>query len=136
MTLVVWIFALLAAVVHVLAFTWEVILFQRPGVHQGVFRIPTADVPAVRLWSFNVGFYNLFLALGMITGVIAWIAGYDTTGRILVTYICVFMFLAGIVLFISDRLGLSRPRGSGVGGALSQSLPPLIALVAIAVTWS
>ena len=99
-------------------------------------RIPTADVPAVRLWSFNVGFYNLFLALGMITGVIAWIAGYDTIGRILVTYICLFMFLAGIVLFISDRLALGRPRGSGVGGALSQSLPPLIALVAIAVSWS
>lgn len=136
MTLVIWIFALLAAVVHLLAFTWEVILFERPGVHQGVFRIPAADVPAVRLWSFNVGFYNLFLALGMITGVIAWIAGYDTIGRILVSYLCLFMFLAGIVLFISDRLALSRPRGSGVGGALSQSLPPLVALVAIAVSWS
>jgi putative membrane protein len=135
-TLVIWIFALLAAVVHLLAFTWEVILFERPGVHQGVFRIPAADVPAVRLWSFNVGFYNLFLALGMITGVIAWIAGYDTIGRVLVSYLCLFMFLAGIVLFISDRLALSRPRGSGVGGALSQSLPPLVALVAIAVSWS
>jgi putative membrane protein len=135
-TLVIWIFALLAAVVHVLAFSWEAILFERPGVHHGVFRIPTADVPPVRLWSFNVGFYDLFLALGMITGVIAWIAGYDTIGRILVTSICLFMFLAGIVLFISDRLALGRPRGSGVGGALSQSLPPLIALVAIAVSWS
>ena len=136
MTLVIWIFALLAAVVHLLAFTWEVILFERPGVHQGVFRIPAADVPAVRLWTFNVGFYNLFLALGMITGVIAWIAGFDTIGRILVSYLCLFMFLAGVVLFISDRLALSRARGSGVGGALSQSLPPLVALVAIAVSWS
>ena len=45
MTVVVWVFALVAAAVHVLAFTWEVVLFERPGVHQGVFRIPTSDGP-------------------------------------------------------------------------------------------
>jgi putative membrane protein len=134
MTLVVWIFALLAALVHLLAFTWEVLLFERVGVHKGIFAIPTADVPPARMWAFNVGFYNLFLALGMITGVIAWIAGYATVGRVLVIYLCSFMFLAGIVLFISDRLALSRPRGAGVVGALSQSVPPLVALVAIAVS--
>ena len=106
----------------------------RVGVHKGIFAIPTADLPPVRLCSFNVGFYNLFLALGMITGVIAWIAGYTTIGRALVIYLCSFMFLAGIVLFISDRLALGRPRGAGVGGALSQSVPPLVALVALTVS--
>jgi putative membrane protein len=135
MTWVIWISALLAAVIHVLAFTWEVVLFQRPGVHSGVFAIPTADVPPVRLWSFNVGFYNLFLAVGLVTGVIVWILGNASVGRTLVTYVCLFMFLAGVVLFISDRLALSRPRGAGVGGAISQSVPPLVALVALAVSW-
>ncbi len=130
MTVVVWVFALVAAAVHVLAFTWEVVLFERPGVHHGVFRIPTSDVPPVRLWSFNVGFYNLFLAAGTTTGVILWISGQETVGRPLVIYVCLFMVLAGIVLYISDRLALSRPRGSGVGGAISQSTPPLIALIA------
>ena len=130
MTVVVWVFALVAAAVHVLAFTWEVVLFERPGVHQGVFRIPTSDVPPVRLWSFNVGFYNLFLAAGITTGVILWINGQETVGRPLVIYVCLFMVLAGIVLYISDRLALSRPRDSGVGGAISQSTPPLIALLA------
>jgi putative membrane protein len=61
-TVVVWIFAFVVAVVHLLAFTWETLLFQRPGVHQGIFAIPTADVASVRLWAFNVGFYNLFIA--------------------------------------------------------------------------
>jgi putative membrane protein len=136
MTLVIWIFALLAAVVHLLAFAWVVMFFQRPGVHQGVFAIPAADVRAARLWSFNVGFYNLFLALGLVAGVIAWILGNASLGRTLVTYVCLFAFLAGIVLFISDRLALSRPRGAGVVGALSQSVPPLIALVAIAASWT
>lgn len=53
-------------------------------------------------------------------------------GQALVVYTCVFMLLAGIALFASDRMALSRPRGTGVGGALAQSLPPLVALVATA----
>jgi putative membrane protein len=129
-TVVVWIFALVAALVHILAFVWETVLFQRPGVHQGVFAIPTADVPPVRLWAFNVGFYNLFIAAGLITGVIIWMNGNEPVGRALVIYLCLFAFLAGIVLFASDRLALSRPRGTGVGGALSQGVPPLVALTA------
>jgi putative membrane protein len=38
----------------------------------------------------------------------------------------------GIVLFVADRMALGRPRGKGVGGALAQGVPPLIALVAAA----
>jgi len=130
MTVLVWISALVAAAVHVLVFCWETVLFRRTSVHSAVFAIPTADVPAVRLWAFNVGFYNLFLGGGLVAGVIAWSTGYVTVGRTLVLYICLFMFLAGIVLFISDRLAMSRPKGKGVGGAICQSTPPLIALVA------
>ena len=84
MTVVVWIFALIAAAVHVLVFCWETLLFTRPGVHSGVFAIPTADVPPVRLWAFNVGFYNLFLAGGLVAGVIAWSTGSGTVGRTLI----------------------------------------------------
>ena len=47
MTGVAWIFALIGAAVHLLAFAWEVLLFDRPGVHRGIFAIPTTDVPAV-----------------------------------------------------------------------------------------
>lgn len=43
------------------------------------------------------------------------------------------MFLAGIALFVSDRLALSRSRGAGVGGAISQSAPPLVALIGLAL---
>ena len=130
MTVVVWIFALVTAVVHLLAFTWETLLFQRSGVHEGVFAIPTADVPAVRLWAFNVGFYNLFIACGLVGGVIVWMNGNEAVGRALVIYLCLFAFLAGIALFASDRLAMSRPRGTGLGGSLAQGVPPLIALIA------
>ena len=42
--------------------------------------------------------------------------------------------IAGIVLFVSDRMALSRPRRTGVGGAIGQSLPPLVALIALALS--
>jgi putative membrane protein len=132
MTVVVWVFATLAAALHVLVFIWEALLFERPGVHQRIFSVPRADVPAIRLWAFGVGFYNLFLGCGTIAGVIAWSTGSETVGRTLVIYTCWFMFLSGIVLFIADRMSLGRPRGSGVGGALGQGIPPLIALIAAA----
>jgi putative membrane protein len=130
MTLAVWIFALVTAVVQITAFAWETLLFQRPGVHQGVFAIPAADVRPVRLWAFNVGFYNLFIACGLVVGVLAWMTGHEAAGQTLVVYLCLFTFLAGIVLFVSDRLALSRPRGTGVGGALAQGVPPLVAVLA------
>jgi putative membrane protein len=43
------------------------------------------------------------------------------------------MFLSGIVLFIADRLAMGRERGTGLSGALAQSLPSLTALVAAAL---
>ena len=40
MTVVVWIFALLAAMTHIVVFVWEALLIERPSVHQGVFGLP------------------------------------------------------------------------------------------------
>jgi len=133
MTVVVRIFALLAAVVHLLVFVWEALLITRPAVHQGIFNVPATDVPAIRLWAFGVGFYNLFIGLGMIGGVIAWMLGYVAAGRTLVLYLLVFMFLSGLVLVVADRLALGREKGTGIGGAIGQSGPPLVALVAFAL---
>jgi putative membrane protein len=133
MTAVVWGFALLAGALHVLVFAWEALLFERPGVHRGVFSLESRDVPAVRLWAFGVGFYNLFLAAGIITGVVVWAAGDESVGRTLVVYTCLFMLLSGLVLLAADRMALGRPRGTGVGGALAQGAPPLVALVALAL---
>jgi putative membrane protein len=127
-TVVVWIFALLAAASHIVVFTWEALFIESPRVHRGVFGLPY--VPAVRVWAFGVGFYNLFLACGMIAGVIAWMSGNETVGRTLVIYVCLFMVLGGIVLFIADRLGFGGERGKSIVGALGESVPPLIALVA------
>lgn len=123
----------LAAAIHVLVFVWETVLFRRPGVHWGVFKVPAQDVEPVRLWSFNVGLYNLFLGSGTVIGLVALNTGDEPVGRALVFYTCAFMVLAGIALGVSDRLAMSRPRGTGLGGAITQITPALVAVVALAL---
>lgn len=131
MSVIAQVLALVVTGVHVLAFVWESLLMQRPGVHRDIFQVRTEDLPPIRLWSFNVGFYNLFLAAGPAVGVVAYHAGAVAPGRALVLYACAFAFLAGAVLLISDRMAMSRPKGAGLAGALSQSLPAAAALIAV-----
>lgn len=133
MTWLVWAFALLTAVIHALVFVWEALLLQCPSVHDRIFSIPAEDVPAVRLWAFGVGFYNLFIACGLVVGVVAWALGEEAVGRTLVVYLCAFTFLSGLVLLVADRLAMSRRRGTGLSGSLAQSGPPLVALVVAAL---
>jgi putative membrane protein len=130
---VVWVFGLLAATIYIVVFVWETLLFQRPGVHQGIFFVPTADVPAVRLWAFGVGFYNLFLGVGAVVGLVLWNAGDEAVGRTLVVFTLVCMFLSAIVLLVADRMALGRERGKGLTGVLAAGGPALVALVAAAV---
>lgn len=133
MTVVVWVFALVTAVVHLAVFVLEAFWINRPTVYGKIFALYPDHVPAIRLWAFGVGFYNLFIGLGLAGGVVAWMAGNQTVGRTLVLYLLAFTFLSGLVLLVADRLALGRETGSGIGGAIGQSGPPLIALVAAAI---
>ena len=121
MNLVAQIFAIVAVVFHIAAFAMESFLFHRKQVQVFLLGKPE-PAPGVRLWAFNQGFYNLFLAAGPVAGLIAYHAGNVDVGRALVIYGCAFMAACGIVLFASDRR-LWR-------GMIGQSGPPLIALIA------
>jgi putative membrane protein len=124
MSLVTQVFALLAALFHIVVFVLESILFERSWV-QAILVGRPEPAGGVRLWAFNQGFYNLFLAAGPIAGVIAYHAGQVSVGRALVIYGCAFMAACGVVLFGSNRR-LWR-------GMLAQSVPPLVALIAALV---
>src|SRR5262245_39566081 len=115
------IFAVIAGLFHVSAFVMESLLFHRSGVRR-IMTGRAEDVPAVRIWAFNQGFYNLFLAAGAFAGVAAWMTDHEIVGDTLVLFSCGAMALAGVVLFSSDRR-LWR-------GALGQFIPPAIAVVA------
>lgn len=130
MALLAQIFALIAGLFHLVVFVMESLLFTRPRVYHGVFGAAAEDVKAMRVWAFNIGFYNLFLAIGAIVGVILWWAGNDVAGRTLLVFTMASMFLAGCVLFLSDRLGLRE--GGKLTGPLGQAVPPLIACIGLA----
>ncbi|WP_028048897.1 DUF1304 domain-containing protein [Cellulomonas sp. URHD0024] len=118
------IFAVLAALVHVLFFAYESVLFERPAVHAR-FRTRTQDVPAVRPWAYNQGFYNLFLAIGTTVGV-AFAFSQEDVGLALVLFGCGSMLAAAVVLVTADRR-MAR-------AAVTQGLFPLLAVVLAVVT--
>jgi len=120
MSVVTQVFATIAVVFHLVAFVLESVLFRRTAVQVFLLGRPE-PAPGVRLWAFNQGFYNLFLAAGPAAGLVAHHAGHAAVGRALVIYGCAFMAACGVVLFASDRK-LWR-------GMLGQSVPPLVALV-------
>lgn len=111
----------LAGLLHVAIFTMESVLFRRPQIHRR-FLTATADVEAVRPWALNQGFYNLFLGLGVLAGVVWLHTGDVTVGRTLVVFGCLCMLGAALVLVLTDRR-MAR-------AAVMQGLLPLIAVVA------
>ena len=117
--------ALVAAAIHVLFFVMESILFTRPAIRSRFLVGSAADAKLIQPMAFNQGFYNLFLAIGAVAGVVAADTGHATVGRTLVGFACACMGLAGVVLVVTDRRFLRA--------ALVQAVPPLVALVALAL---
>ena len=114
------VFAVLAALLHVLFFAYESLLFERPDVHAR-FRTRTEDVPAVKPWAYNQGFYNLFLAIGALVGVVLALAGQETVGLALILLACGSMLAAALVLVATNR-AMAR-------AAVTQGAFPLLAVV-------
>lgn len=116
-----------AALIHVVVWVCEAFLIHR--VHYSMFRQPAEHVPAIRLWAFGVGFYNLFLACGLIAGLIAVNTGEELVGRTLILYVSWFMVLGSVVLAVADQLAMSRPRNQAWGGVAAEGVPPLVVLL-------
>ena len=117
------VFALFAAALHVLIFCMESLWFMRPNVHKRFGATTTADAEARRLFAFNQGFYNLFLAIGIFVGLaLLHVGGNITVGRTLVLFSCACMVGAGVVLFFSAGRRMLR-------AAAIQAAFPFLALI-------
>jgi putative membrane protein len=114
--------AILAAAIHVWFFVLESIQFTQPRVYARFGLHSAEDAAIVRPMAFNQGFYNLFLALGILGGLALVASGQVEAGRAIVLFACATMVGAGVVLLASNRRFLI--------GASLQALPPLIAVVA------
>jgi putative membrane protein len=115
-------FALVAAALHVLFFYAESVTFTRPATWRRFGLSTQEQAEIVRPMAFNQGFYNLFLALGIVAGLILVAAGQTDAGRAIVVFACACMVLAGVVLIATSRAMLRA--------ALLQAVPPLLAIVA------
>lgn len=112
-----------AALIHVYIFYLESVAWtKRPG--RVVFGLTQEQAESTRELALNQGFYNLFLAIITVLGIV--LVGLDrlTVGATLVLAGTGSMLGAGLVLFCSNR---ARRRA-----ALAQGLFPLLSLIALA----
>ncbi|WP_144762352.1 DUF1304 domain-containing protein [Curtobacterium sp. 9128] len=115
------VFAVLAGLVHVYIFFLESVAWTSERVRK-IFGIASdAEARATRGLAFNQGFYNLFLAIGAILGVVFVIAGNGATGWTLVVFATASMLGAAVVLAGTGRRYLNS--------AFLQGAFPLITLL-------
>ncbi len=98
----------------------EAFAYKNQRLHP-IFLIRPEDTGAVRLWTVNVGFYNIVWGLFGIAGVVIANSGDMAVGRTIVTMMAIAHAILGAVLVISEpRLWLS-----GIG----QAFLPVVILV-------
>jgi len=112
--------ALLAGLVHVYIFCMESLWWTTPEVRRR-FRQTPEQAESTRLLAFNQGFYNLFLALGIFAGYALLHLGHPVAALTLITWSCLSMVAAAVVL------ASSAPRMWR--GALIQGAAPLAYVV-------
>jgi putative membrane protein len=110
------VFVGLAAALHVVFFLLESVLWTRPPVRRR-FRLSAEHAEIVRPMAFNQGFYNLFLAVGAVVGIV-------TSSVPMAAFACAVMAGAAVVLVATDRAFLPA--------AAVQGVPPAVALVLLA----
>ena len=116
------IFILIAALIHLLIFFLESVLWSRPDVWRRFGLKTQEEADTVRPMAFNQGFYNVFLALGAATGLVMlgsnnWAQG----GIALSIFAATSMVLAALVLVTSSPK-LAR-------SAAIQGVAPLIGVI-------
>ena len=126
------VFSIAAALIHVLIFFLESVLWEQPRVWRRFGLRSQGDADIVRPMAFNQGFYNLFLAAG--TGIGLILTGTAThtgslplraSGLWILLFTLSFMVLASLVLLSTDRR-LWR-------AALIQGAIPFLAIIVLVV---
>lgn len=110
--------ALIPAFLHLYIFWIETWGWGKPSSVRA-FGVRPEDVEPVRPWAFNQGWYNLFLAVAVVVGLV-W-SGPAGTG--LAAYGTGSMVAAAVVLVLSNP---SKARSAAL-----QGVPSLVGLVAV-----
>jgi putative membrane protein len=111
-----------AAAIHVYIFVMESLTWTSDRT-RATFGTSRAEAEATRELAFNQGFYNLFLAVLVVLGIVLHAAGWTTAGVTLVLAGAGSMVAAGLVLLVSSP---SKARA-----ALVQLVPPLLGVLGV-----
>lgn len=119
------VFTGIAALIHLYIFYLESIAWtsDRSRATFGIASLEEARI--TKALAFNQGFYNLFLAVSILAGIVVLALGGTTVGATLIFVGAASMVAAGAVLLITAR---SKARA-----ALIQLLPPLIGALGLAI---
>lgn len=123
MLIVTLIFASLAALIHLYIFVLESFWWTKESTRK-TFGIDKKTAEITKPLALNQGFYNLFLAIAVIVGVIAY-SFNQTIGYTLIITGTVSMLLASIVLVLSDQ--------SKAKAAFTQGIVPLLTLICLLI---
>lgn len=114
----------LAALVHVYIFWLESVAWTTPRA-RAIFGTTEDEARVTRALAYNQGFYNLFLAVAVVVGIVLVAVGQLAVGATLVLVGAGSMVAAALVLVLSDR--------SKASAARTQGLLPLLGVVALVV---
>lgn len=96
-------FAIVAALIHVFIFALESVLWAKPSTWRRFGLKSQQDANLMEPMAFNQGFYNLFLALGTVVGLLLLGWGNPVAGKWVLLVSLSSMVLASVVLLITDR---------------------------------
>ncbi|UKJ63608.1 DUF1304 domain-containing protein [Cellulosimicrobium cellulans] len=111
-----------AAAIHVYIFVMESLTWTSART-RATFGTSREEAEATRELAFNQGFYNLFLAVLVVLGIVLYGADRQDVGLTLVVAGAGSMVAAGLVLILSSP---SKARA-----ALVQLVPPLLGVVGV-----
>lgn len=80
----------------------ESFFFRDQRFHR-LFLIMPEDVAAVRMWTFNLGFYNMIWGVGAIIGAVLLAGAEPAAGRALLLFTAAGHVILGVILVLSER---------------------------------
>ena len=113
----------LPALIHVMIFVFESVRWTQPAVWRR-FGVPDQQqAEQTKGMAFNQGFYNLFLAIGAVLGVVLIGIGMPEAGLAITLFALGSMLLASLVLVISSP--------KLIRAAATQGAPALLAIAGL-----
>ena len=128
MFILVAVLAALASALHVYIFYMESLAWTGPAARRTFGPATDSEVTATRALAYNQGFYNLFLAITSVIGIVFLFASDSAVGPAPILAGTGSMLAAAAVLFLSDA---SKRRA-----AITQGLFPLLTVVATVIALS